>query len=67
MRTRQSLMACAAVPCLLLLFGCAAPPRCPEPLRPPKELLVPPPPPGAVSDRLEQILEKGQAPTSGPS
>jgi hypothetical protein len=32
---------------------------------PPKELLEPPPPPGAMQDRLEQILNKGQ--TSGPS
>jgi hypothetical protein len=50
----------------ILLSGCAAsPPPC-QPVAPPKELMEPPPPPGAVQDRLEQILNKGQtsAPTS---
>jgi hypothetical protein len=49
---------------LALLSGCAAPPPCAAPSRPPKELMVPPPPPGAMQDRLERILEKGQ--TSAP-
>jgi hypothetical protein len=52
---------------LLLLSGCAAPPPCAAPSRPPKELMLPPPPPGAMQDRLERILEKGQGQTSAPT
>jgi hypothetical protein len=65
LRTHPNWLLLLVVLLALLLSGCAAsPPQC-QPIAPPKELMVPPPPPGAVQDRLEQILNKGQ--TSGPS
>jgi len=60
LRTHPNWLLLLAVLLALLLSGCAAsPPQC-QPV-----LMEPPPPPGAVQDRLEQILNKGQ--TSGPS
>ncbi len=65
MRTHPNWLLLLAVLFALLLSGCAAsPPQC-LPATPPKELLEPPPPPGAMQDRLEQILNKGQ--TSAPN
>ena len=65
LRTHPNWLLLLAVLLALLLSGCAAsPPQC-QPVAPPKELMESPPPPGAVQDRLEQILNKGQ--TSGPS
>lgn len=65
MRTHPNWLLLLAVLFALLLSGCAASPQQCLPAQPPKELMEPPPPPGAVQDRLEKILERGQ--TSGPS
>jgi hypothetical protein len=65
MRTHPNWLLLLAVLFALLLSGCAATPVQCLPATPPKELLIPPPPPGAMQDRLEQILNKGQ--TSAPS
>jgi hypothetical protein len=53
---------------IALLSGCASPPQCPQAGQPPKELMTPPPNPGAMTERLEQILRRGQTsePTSTP-
>jgi len=64
-RTHPNWLLLLAVLFALLLSGCASAPQQCLPAQPPKELMEPPPPPGAVQDRLEKILERGQ--TSGPS
>ena len=53
---------------IAVLSGCASAPQPRQPGTPPKELMVPPPPPGAMTDRLEAILKRGQTsePTSTP-
>ena len=53
---------------IALLSGCASAPQPRQPGTPPSELMVPPPPPGAMSERLEEILKRGQTsePTSTP-
>ena len=65
LRTHPNWLLLLAVLLAILLSGCAATPVPCAPAQPPKELMTPPPPPGAVQDRLEQILNKGQ--TSAPS
>ncbi len=66
LRTHPNWLLLLAALFALLLSGCAATPVQCVPATPPPELMTPPPPPGAVQDRLEQILNKGQtsAPTS---
>ena len=55
---------------LVLLCGCASiPVQCPPPSRPPPALMIEPPPAGAMTDRLEAILQQGRtlAPSSTTS
>lgn len=50
-----------AVLFLVLLCGCASTPvQCPQPSRPPSALMIEPPPAGAMSSRLEAILQQGR-------